>query len=58
MALGDPIGDDAWAVRVYVKPMVRFIWFGAVIMAIGALVAMMDRRYRIQAKPIMVEKNA
>ncbi len=58
VALGDPIGDDAWAVRVYVKPMVRFIWFGAVIMAIGALVAMMDRRYRIQAKPIMVEKNA
>ncbi len=47
VALGDPIDDETWAVRVYVKPMVRFIWFGALIMALGALLAMSDKRYRL-----------
>lgn len=47
VALGDPIGDGAWAVRIYVKPMVRFIWLGAIMMALGALLCMMDKRYRI-----------
>lgn len=36
-ALGEPLGDGAWAVRVHIKPMVRWIWAGAVLMALGAL---------------------
>jgi cytochrome c-type biogenesis protein CcmF len=51
VALGEPIGSDgAWAVRVYHKPFVRWIWLGGVIMALGALVSATDRRYRLQAK--------
>jgi cytochrome c-type biogenesis protein CcmF len=50
VALGEPLGDagagDAWAVRVYVKPFVRWIWAGAALMALGALVAASDRRFR------------
>lgn len=64
VALGDPIDEDAWAVRVYVKPVVRLMWLGALVMALGALIAMSDRRYRlkIQTKPqptlgtVVVEK--
>ncbi|HLU62333.1 MAG TPA: heme lyase CcmF/NrfE family subunit [Gammaproteobacteria bacterium] len=45
-ALGEPLGEDAWSVRLQVKPLVRFIWLGAVFMAIGGLLAAFDRRYR------------
>jgi cytochrome c-type biogenesis protein CcmF len=46
VSMGDPLGDDAWSVRLQYKPMVRFIWMGAFVMAFGGLVAMLDRRYR------------
>jgi cytochrome c-type biogenesis protein CcmF len=46
VALAQPLGDGAWSVRVQVKPLIRFIWFGALIMAIGGFVAITDRRYR------------
>jgi cytochrome c-type biogenesis protein CcmF len=46
VALGDPIGADAWAVRLQYKPLVRWIWLGAVLMALGGLLALADRRYR------------
>ena len=46
VALGDDLGDDAWSVRVQYKPLIRYIWLGAWIMALGGLVATMDRRYR------------
>lgn len=46
VALGQPLGDDAWSVRLQVKPLVRFIWLGAVLMALGGFVAILDRRYR------------
>ncbi len=54
IALGEPIAKDGvvdnntWAVRVYVKPMVRWLWLGAIIMALGGLIAMLDKRYRIK----------
>ena len=44
--LGDPLGDGAWSVRVNVNPMVRWIWFGALLMAAGGLLAATNRRYR------------
>jgi len=51
VALGEPVGDDgAWAVRVYVKPFVRWIWLGGLLMALGGLVAACDRRFRSLAR--------
>jgi cytochrome c-type biogenesis protein CcmF len=48
VALGDQIGSDTWSVRIQYKPMIRFIWFGALVMALGGLLAASDRRYRRQ----------
>jgi cytochrome c-type biogenesis protein CcmF len=45
VALGDQIGSDVWSVRVQYKPMIRFIWLGALVMALGGLIAVSDRRY-------------
>jgi cytochrome c-type biogenesis protein CcmF len=50
VALGEPIGDDAWAVRVHVKPFVRWIWFGGLFIALGGVLAVLDKRYRPAAK--------
>ena len=65
VALGEPISDGSneWAVRIYVKPLVRWLWFGAIIMALGALLAMLDRRYRLKPKrrnglPVTVSTQA
>ncbi len=48
IALGEPLDDsgEVWAVRLQYKPFIRWIWGGAVIMAIGGLFAASDRRYR------------
>lgn len=47
VALGEPLGDKgAWSVRIYHKPFLRWIWLGALIMALGGLVSATDRRYR------------
>jgi cytochrome c-type biogenesis protein CcmF len=45
VALGDPLGGGAWSVRIQYKPMLRFIWLGALVMAFGGLLAASDRRY-------------
>jgi cytochrome c-type biogenesis protein CcmF len=45
-ALGDELGDGKWSLRLQYKPLVRYIWLGGVFMAIGGLIAMLDRRYR------------
>ena len=46
VALGEPLGDDAWAVRLHYKPGVRWLWLGAIFMALGAVLASADKRYR------------
>ena len=46
IALGEPLGDGAWSVRVQHKPLVRWIWFGALMIGIGGLTTSFDRRYR------------
>jgi len=57
VSLGEPIDkarpDAAWAVRVYYKPLVDWIWGGCVLMALGGLLALSDRRYRrrVHASP-------
>ncbi|HEY8521741.1 MAG TPA: heme lyase CcmF/NrfE family subunit [Gammaproteobacteria bacterium] len=50
VALGEPLGEDAWSVRLQVKPLIRFVWLGAIIMALGGLVALTDRRYRVPVR--------
>jgi cytochrome c-type biogenesis protein CcmF len=51
VSLGEPIpGTTAWAVRVYIKPFVDWIWFGCLMMAMGGVLAISDRRYRIHAR--------
>ncbi|HSR65963.1 MAG TPA: cytochrome c-type biogenesis CcmF C-terminal domain-containing protein, partial [Xanthomonadaceae bacterium] len=46
VALGEPLGNGSWAVRVHVKPFVRWIWSGALLMALGGFVTATDRRFR------------
>ncbi len=47
VALGESVGGEAWAVRLQVKPFVDWIWGGALLMALGGLLAATDRRYRL-----------
>jgi cytochrome c-type biogenesis protein CcmF len=46
VALGEQVAEDAWTVRVHLKPFVDWIWAGCVLMALGGLIAVCDRRYR------------
>jgi cytochrome c-type biogenesis protein CcmF len=46
VALGDELGAGKWSLRLQYKPLVRYIWLGGVFMALGGLVAILDRRYR------------
>ncbi len=48
VSLGEPIDERAWSVRVYYKPFVDWIWSGCVLMAMGGVVALSDRRYRLK----------
>jgi cytochrome c-type biogenesis protein CcmF len=50
VALGEPLEDGAWAVRIHIKPFVRWIWLGGVLMAIGGLLSMSDKRYRFKVR--------
>ncbi len=46
VALGEPLGNNAWSMRIQYKPMIRLIWLGCLIMGLGGLVALSDPRYR------------
>ena len=50
ISLGEPIGLNAWSVRVYYKPFVGWIWGGALLMALGGGLALTDRRYALAAR--------
>jgi cytochrome c-type biogenesis protein CcmF len=50
VSLGEPIDNGAWSVRVYHKPFVTWIWGGFLLMAMGGLLALSDRRYRAFAR--------
>jgi cytochrome c-type biogenesis protein CcmF len=50
ISLGESVGGGAWSVRVYYKPFVGWIWFGAVLMALGGGLAVSDRRYALAAR--------
>jgi len=51
-ALGEELDDKSWAVRLYYKPFVRWIWFGGVFMAIGGVLCLLDPRYRSRKKAL------
>ncbi|SAK78504.1 cytochrome c assembly protein [Caballeronia pedi] len=51
VALDRPSGGNAWTVRIQIKPFVRWIWGGCVLMALGGLLAAADRRYAKQRAP-------
>jgi cytochrome c-type biogenesis protein CcmF len=46
VALGEPVSATAWSVRLHHKPLVNWIWIGCLLMALGGLLAVTDRRYR------------
>ena len=46
VAVGENLGGDAWALRVHVKPFIRWVWAGALFMAFGAAVTAADKRFR------------
>ncbi|MBU3567346.1 heme lyase CcmF/NrfE family subunit [Polynucleobacter alcilacus] len=50
VSLGEELGDTSWAVRVYYKPFVDWIWGGCLLMALGGIFAISDKRYRIKLK--------
>ena len=49
VVIGDPQASGGWAMRVYYKPLANWIWGGAILMAIGGLLSLSDRRYRVAA---------
>lgn len=58
VAMGEPLTETAWAMRVHLKPFVRWIWLGALMMAFGAVLAVADKRYRKVVKQESPAKNA
>jgi cytochrome c-type biogenesis protein CcmF len=52
VSLGEMLDQktQAWSVRVYEKPFVAWIWYGAILMALGGLIALIDRRYRVKTR--------
>jgi cytochrome c-type biogenesis protein CcmF len=48
LALGDPDGRGGWVLRAYYNPLVPWIWFGAILAAVGGLVSLADRRQRVR----------
>ncbi|TMJ57905.1 MAG: heme lyase CcmF/NrfE family subunit [Alphaproteobacteria bacterium] len=49
LALGDPDGQGGWVLRAYYNPLVPWIWFGAMLAALGGLIALIDRRLRTRS---------
>lgn len=56
VAIGERISDDAWAIRLQYKPLIRWLWLGSLVMAIGGFLAIADKRYRIKARNEATEK--
>lgn len=45
-AMGEPLGNGAWSLRLYYKPLIRWIWLGTLLMTFGGVLAVADKRYR------------
>lgn len=55
-ALGEELENGAWSMRVYYKPLIRWIWLGCILMTIGGVLAVSDRRYRQSVKQAATKK--
>jgi cytochrome c-type biogenesis protein CcmF len=49
VVVGDPTGDGGWSARIYWKPLVNWLWIGTLVMVLGGLFSLSDRRFRIGA---------
>lgn len=49
IALGEPLNMTAWSVRLYYKPLVRWIWAGGFIMLVGGICSFLDKKYRVKS---------
>lgn len=59
VSMGEPLpGSDAWIVRIFYKPFVGWIWWGAILMGVGGLIAAADRRYRRLAERAAARRPA
>ncbi len=58
VALGEPLADGAWAVRLQYKPFMRWVWLGGLMMMIAGLLTAFDRRYRIKKSANLVQAQA
>jgi cytochrome c-type biogenesis protein CcmF len=47
-ALGDELGQGRWSLRLQYKPLIRYVWLGAILIALGGAIAAIDRRYRVR----------
>ena len=52
LALGERLEPGVWAVRIRIKPLVRWIWLGAILMALGGIISVLDKRYRMPKKTV------
>ncbi len=52
VTMGEEVGNGAWSVRVQVRPLMRFVWLGAALMAFGGLLSTVDRRYRRRVEAV------
>tara|TARA_B110000046_G_scaffold178935_1_gene207421 strand:- start:3335 stop:5269 length:1935 start_codon:yes stop_codon:yes gene_type:complete len=50
VSMGEPLEDGAWAMRLQVKAYMRWVWLGSIFMALGGLLAILDKRYRMRVK--------
>ncbi|MDR6983982.1 cytochrome c-type biogenesis protein CcmF [Rheinheimera pacifica] len=58
VSLGEELPGNAWALRIQVKPFVRWIWLGGLLMSLGALLALADKRYRRKMPPVIKQEVA
>jgi cytochrome c-type biogenesis protein CcmF len=56
VAMGEPLGQGAWSMRIQYKPFIRLIWLGALVMALAAFFGMTDQRYRVRREDEVVER--
>ncbi len=54
VAMGESLGQGAWAIRIHYKPFVRWLWLGGIMIAFGGLLTVIDKRYRKATSKIKI----
>ena len=49
VVIGDQQADGGWVIRTYIKPLANWLWLGCLLMALGGLISLTDRRFRVAA---------